>query len=313
MAHHSPIDIITDRYTVNREYQSVAGQGHLLGKREKALLERVKTGLGAVEVMQARYVTQVFAPHFHEGYCLGVIEAGALGFRYMGENVVAPAGAVNLAVPGEVHTGQAADEAGWMYRMFYLDADLVASVASQMAGRKAPMPFIRPGVLFDAGLARMIHRLHRRMQDPRMPILEKEAGLLAVLTRLLGRYGRPRTTIPDAGREPGAVDTARDYMHACHDRDISIRELAAITGLSPYHFIRVFSGQVGLTPHAYLIQVRVHQARRRLLAGEAPAQAAVSVGFYDQSHLTRHFKRILGVTPGRYRNSVQDTAIKNAL
>ena len=114
-----------------------------LNRLEKIHFRRVNTGLGPVNLMHARYVTQVFAPHFHEGYCLGVIERGALGFRYMGKHVVAPAGAVNLAMPGEVHTGQAADEGGWTYRMFYLNADLMVSVASQITGKHESMPFIR--------------------------------------------------------------------------------------------------------------------------------------------------------------------------
>jgi AraC-like DNA-binding protein len=281
-----------------------------LNRLEKTSMCLVPTGLGPVNLMHARYVTHTFAPHFHEGYCLGVIEKGALGFRYMGENVVAPAGAVNLAVPGEVHTGQAADKAGWTYRMFYLDADMLASAAAQMAGKRAPLPFVRAGVLFDSCLAGMIHRLHRRMQDSRTTALEKETGLLTLLTGMIRQYGEPSSAAVETGREPGAVQIARDFIHAYHDRDISVRELAATTGLSPYHFIRVFSGGVGLTPHAYLIQVRVRRAQRLLLSGETPAQAALSTGFFDQSHLTRHFKRIVGVTPGRYRNCVQDRATR---
>lgn len=277
-----------------------------LSRLEKTRMCRVRTGLGPVDLMHARYVTQIFAPHFHEGYCLGVIEQGALGFRYMGENVVAPAGAVNLAVPGEVHTGHAADGVGWTYRMFYLDADLMVSAASQMTGKRASLPFIRAGVLFDVRLARRIHCLHRCMNDPRTTALEKETGLLAVVTRVIRQYGEPRSAAMESGREPVAVETARAYIQAHYDRDISVRDLAALTGLSPYHFIRVFSGQIGLTPHAYLVQVRVQQARQLLATGETPSQAALSAGFFDQSHLTRHFKRILGVTPGQYRNSVQD-------
>ena len=277
-----------------------------MNPQEKTILHRVHTGLGTVNLMHARYVTQTFAPHFHEGYCLGVIEKGALGFRYRGEHVVAPAGAVNLAIPGEVHTGQAADDAGWTYRMFYLDCDLLASAASQMAGRATPLPFIREGVLFDSDLAAMIRWLHRGMQDPARSVLEKETGLLAVLDLVIRQYSRPHITGRPTGREPEAVAIAREYIHAHHHRDISVCELAAAAGLSPYHFIRVFSRQLGLTPHAYLTQVRVQEARQRLLAGESPAETALPAGFYDQSHLTRHFKRIVGTTPARYRNSVQD-------
>lgn len=274
--------------------------------KEKTILCRVETGMGPVDLMHARYVTQAFAPHFHEGYCLGVIERGALKFRYMGENVVAPAGAVNLAIPGEVHTGQAADEAGWTYRMFYLDADLFAKAAAQMAGKHTPLPYIREGVIFDPGLAGMIRRLHRRLQNPRSTTLEKETGLLAVLSRVIRKYSRPCIAGRQFGREPGAVETAREYIHAHHQRDISVRELAAVAGLSPYHFIRVFRKHVGLTPHAYLTQVRVQRAQHLLLAGDPPSQTALAAGFFDQSHLSRHFKRIVGVPPGCYRNFVQD-------
>lgn len=277
-----------------------------MNRMEQARMWRVHTGLGPVNLMHARYVTQVFAPHFHEGYCLGVIEQGALGFRYMGENVVAPTGAVNLAVPGEVHTGQAAADGGWVYRMFYLDADLMVSAASQLTGKAASLPFIRQGVIVDPNLAAMIRRLHRQMADDRTPLLQIEAGLLTVLTRLLRQYGRPQTECPAFRPEPDAVETAKAYIHAHYDRDISVGDLAAATGLSPYHFIRVFSGSTGLTPHAYLTQIRVGRARQLLGAGETPVQAAVASGFFDQSHLTRHFKRIVGTTPARYRNSVQD-------
>jgi AraC-like DNA-binding protein len=277
-----------------------------MSRRESVRTQRVHTGLGPVNLLHARYVNQVFAPHFHQGYCIGVIEAGGLAFRYMGETVVAPAGAVNLAVPGEVHTGQAVDANGWAYRMFYLDADLLAHAAEQLAGKPASLPFIREGVLFDADLAGMIHRLHSCMQDRQADTLEMETGLLAVLTRVIRQYSLPRPARRAFGREPKAVETALAYIHAHHASDISVRDLAAVSGLSPYHFIRVFNRQVGLTPHAYLTQVRVENARQLLHRGQTPVQTALATGFFDQSHLTRHFKRIVGTTPGRYRNSVQD-------
>ena len=287
----------------------MVGETQALNQKEQVRLCRVRTGLGTVRLMHAHYVTQVFAPHFHEGYCLGVIEGGALAFRYMGEQVVAPKGAVNLAIPGEVHTGQSADEAGWTYRMLYLETDLLISTASQMTGKPAPLPFIRAGVLFDDDLATMIHRLHCQLADPGIPLLEKESRLLSVLTILLHRHGRTRPKRLSAIRQSGIVEIARSFLHDHFDRDVSIRELAEAVGLSPFHFIRVFGKQTGLTPHAFLTQIRVKKAQDLLTAGESPGQAALGAGFFDQSHLTRHFKRITGITPGRFRNSVQDSRV----
>jgi len=74
-----------------------------------------RAALPRLDLMRATYVTQTFPLHAHEGFALGVVEAGALGFRYRGAEVVAPAGAVNLANPGEPHTGQAAVPEGWRF------------------------------------------------------------------------------------------------------------------------------------------------------------------------------------------------------
>ena len=70
------------------------------------------------------------------------------------------------------------------------------------------------------------------------------------------------------------------------------------------HFLRVFSKATGQTPHAYLVNLRVNLARELLATGTRPAEAAVAAGFSDQSHLTRVFKRIVGVTPGHYARAV---------
>ena len=82
--------------------------------------------------------------------------------------------------------------------------------------------------------------------------------------------------------------------------------MAAVAGLSPYHFIRVFGRHTGLPPYAYLIQVRIRRARVLLEEGQTVAAAACAVGFADQSHLTRHFKRLTGIAPGKYRRIVQE-------
>ena len=82
--------------------------------------------------------------------------------------------------------------------------------------------------------------------------------------------------------------------------DWSLAELADTAGMSPFHFCRAFRGETGLTPHLYLTQIRLNLARDALARGAGLADAALTAGFYDQSHLTRHFKRSYGITPGRY-------------
>ena len=155
-------------------------------------------------------------------------------------------------------------------------------------------------------MADEIRRTHGLMEDDGISTLEKETRFVQMLTRFIARHSTPHPDLLEPGREHSAVSRACRYIQDSYDRDISIRELAAVAGLSPFHFIRVFKTHKGLPPHAYLMQVRTQRARQRLRQGDPPADAAAVSGFTDQSHFTRHFKQLFGITPGRYRNSVQD-------
>lgn len=275
------------------------------GDREEVRIWQ-PAGLPDLQLMQASYRHRSFPRHTHEGFGVGVIEHGALGFFYRGENVVAPAGQINLVNPDEVHTGQSATEEGWTYRMFYFGADLLQRAACEMAGKKARLPFFTTGVIDDTHLAGLIRECHLRLTDAASPLLERESRLLHMLVQLIARHADIPPPLRPVGREHLGVKKAIDYIVAFFDEDISVEQLAAVACLSPYHFIRVFSRDTGLPPHAWLMQFRVFAARRLLQQGAAIADAACLSGFTDQSHLTRSFKRLLGYTPGQFSNSVQD-------
>ncbi|MBD2027827.1 helix-turn-helix domain-containing protein [Leptolyngbya sp. FACHB-711] len=83
---------------------------------------------------------------------------------------------------------------------------------------------------------------------------------------------------------------------------MSLEQLAELTHLNRSYLIRVFSKAVGMPPYTYLTQVRVEKAKELLRQGMSAAETAIAVGMADQSHLNRHFKRIVGVTPGQYRH-----------
>lgn len=263
-------------------------------------------GLDGVELLRATRQTQTFPRHTHEGYAVGVIEQGALGFFYRGENVVAAPGHLNLCVPGEVHTGQPAVPEGWGYRMFYLDAHVLERVACDVADRPRGLPFFQSGVITDAPLARLFLQTHLRLEQPDTPRLEQETLLLGVLARLVQRHADDRPSTPRIGREPAAVGQVKRYLERHYAEEVSLEALSRLTHLSRYHLVRVFSDNVGVPPHAYLRQVRVDRAKALLAAGLPVAEAAVATGFADQSHLHRWFKRLWGVTPGGYRKGVQD-------
>lgn len=262
-------------------------------------------GIEGLRLMTARFRSHRFDRHVHEGYAVGVIESGALAFRYMGAGMVAPRGAVNLCVPDEPHDGHGADADGWAYRMFYMDADLMRRAAGEMADRQAGFPHFRAGVLHDPALAGAVRSLHGDMTAGGVSRLEAESRFLMLLTRLIERHAE--SPPPVSGARPGKsrIRRAIDLIESCPDEDLSLERLAGVAGLSPFHFIRVFHKATGETPHARLIRARLRRAGDLIRSGAPIAEAAAAAGFSDQSHLTRRFKRIHGVTPAQYRNFVQ--------
>ena len=183
-------------------------------------------------MMQATQVTRTFPRHSHEGFGVGVIERGALGFYYRGENVVAAEGRINLVIPDEVHTGQSATPSGWSYRMFYFGAETLRRAAAEMAGRAAAVPFFTAGVIEDQALAGLIRAAHRRLEDRTVSLLERQSIFLHLLIRLIARHAAAPPPLHPTGREHRGVGRAIDYITARFGEEMTITELAAVAGLS---------------------------------------------------------------------------------
>jgi AraC-like DNA-binding protein len=255
---------------------------------------------GAPELLHASFRTRRFSRHAHDRLAVGVIEAGGLAFRYRGQEVVAPAGWVNFAFPGEVHCGHGLGPEGWTYRMFYLDPVHALAMARALDSSLLELPFIPAGAVWDPELAGIITKLHIRCADPAADPLGRQEGLGLLVMRVLRRYGAVKPQ-PLSTRLREAVHAARQWLEDGAERPITLEELAAVTRMNPFTLVRAFAREWGVTPHAYLVQARVNRAAALLRKGESPARAAVESGFADQSHLNRHFLRHFGVTPGVYR------------
>ena len=261
--------------------------------------------LSDVELLHARYTAQSFSRHAHDTYAIGVIEQGALAFSYRGENWVAQAGQVNLAVPGEAHTGNSAADGGWMYRMFYIAPELMRQISAATTGCPACLPFFAAGVINDAKLAGRIRSLHRELEANKATRLEEEEELWALLTVLILRHAEQRRSLVGPGRENLAVNRVKEYMEAHFAENMSIQDLSEICNLSPFYLIRTFRASTGMPPHVYQQQIRVRRAKELMAQGCSATFAAQETGFTDQSHFSRRFRQITGVTPGQYRNFVQ--------
>jgi AraC-like DNA-binding protein len=178
--------------------------------------------------------------------------------------------------------------------MIYLDPAIVArDVREEFVGS---VEIVSP-VARDPLLARHFAELFACLTAARPDSLANEETLLRSLICMLRRHGMARPA--PSGSSPCVAKAIR-RIDSAPDAQVSLAELAALSGVSRFQLLRGFAREVGITPHAYLVQRRVRLARRFLADGQTPAQAAVLAGFADQSHMTRAFVRQLGITPSRY-------------
>jgi AraC-like DNA-binding protein len=253
-----------------------------------------------VDLLRARYVTHRYGRHAHETYTFGVIEAGVEEFEYGGRLLRAGAGAVALLDPDVVHTGQAGTAAGWSYRVLYPKVSVVTDVAAEL-GWPAGTPRFPQTVLYDPATAALVRSAHRSAEHG--DDLASSTLLRTALAELLRGHaaGGPAASPNRSRRAPAAVGVVRDLLHERLDDPPTLAELAAMTELSQFALLRAFRAEMGLPPHAYLNQLRVRRARLLLDDGVPAADVAAQVGFADQAHLTRHFKRVVGVPPAAYQ------------
>lgn len=253
-----------------------------------------------LDCLAATFHSHAYAPHRHESYVIGVIEAGCETFRVRGVRHYARPGQVAFVNPLETHDGEPVG-AGYSYRMTYPETGLLREVAGSLAGREtSATPFFAEPLVEDAQGAMVFAAAHRAV--------EQGGDGLAGEEMLLGFYARclalhARWPVAALGREAGPVALARAIMEDRFEEDLSLAELSRLTGLPRHHLIRAFRAQTGLTPHAYLVDVRIRRARERLRAGDTPGDVAAATGFCDQAHLTRAFKARHGVTPGAFRRA----------
>ncbi|MFC9089751.1 AraC family transcriptional regulator [Nocardiopsis dassonvillei] len=261
------------------------------------------SGLPETELLTARFVTTAFTRHTHPTYTIGVITDGIEEYTHeRGRARVGPGG---LAVvgPGEVHTGHAGVPEGWSYRVFYPLPEVVADIARELGMRGTPA-FTESGIHAPEA-ARVLATAHVAAENGDR--LTASSLARQGLGMLLRSHGRERAAGPAGHAARPEVERARRILAGRLVDPPTLEELAAGLGIGPFSLSRAFRAVHGLPPHAYLNQLRVDRARALLASGRRAGEVAVEVGFADQPHLTRHFKRHLGVPPVAYQRALLST------
>ncbi|MFJ4204909.1 AraC family transcriptional regulator [Streptomyces sviceus] len=250
---------------------------------------------GVTEVFHAHFTEYAYPMHVHEAWTLLIVDDGAVRYDLDRHEHGTPDDTVSLLPPHVPHNGSPATPDGFRKRVLYLDH---THLGDELIGPAVDGPDLR-----DPVLRQRVGQLHTALTRPGEEF-EAESRLTLIGDRLRALLRPPLYDGP-VRRDPALARRLRELLDERVVEGLSLEEAAGVVQAHPAHLVRAFSAAYGIAPHQYLTSRRVDRARRLLLAGQGPAEVAALTGFHDQAHLTRHFKRLVGVTPGRYRTGVR--------
>ena len=254
-----------------------------------------------IESVHAHFRGHAYDAHDHDEILVGVTQQGVQRFRCNRASHTSVPGRSILIEPAAVHDGHAPEAGGFTYVMLYLPQRWVADYLerSDQAPMERVLPAFRATLSEDAQLGDSIQRAFHSIHEgegrlARDQCLERMMALLARQTQ-----GPARNSL-----DPRMM-AVRDYLHEHMAADLGLDELARFAGADRFRLTRQFSRAFGLSPHAYLVRLRLRAARRLLATGAAVAEVAAAVGFSDQSHLGRWFQRAYRLSPAGYQRSAR--------
>lgn len=255
---------------------------------------------GGIDLMSARFLRHSFAPHAHDELMIGVIYAGVKSFRCGKALEYAAAGSLSVVNPGEMHTGEREQGGELIYAALYVPQ---AALSTMLACQRGERPAIGQAIISDGDIWRNFAVAHQLVMEGDDAAAAEEAMVLGV-SILFDRYGT-RPLVHAEAEYPKAVRRAMEFFQAYAFDSISLEDASNASGVSLFHLIRLFQRHVGLTPHTYLTQIRIAKSQQLLKLGIPASQVALDVGFADQAHFTKRFKRLTGATPAHYARSFQ--------
>jgi AraC-like DNA-binding protein len=246
---------------------------------------------GIHEVFHARFVDHAYPAHTHDAWTVFTVDEGSVAYDLERRHRGVAGSKVTLLPPHVVHDGRPGADAGYRKRVLY--------VGTEVLGEHLIGPAVDEPDILETSLVRGFRSVHRALGDPD-EAFEAESMFALVAGRLREHLGDPGADGDD--RPPGGsvAEDLRDLLDARLFVGITLAEAGRILEVSAAHLVRSFTRRFGISPHRYLVGRRIEVARRRLLDGQPVARVAADVGFHDQAHFTKHFKRHVGTTPARY-------------
>jgi AraC-like DNA-binding protein len=262
-----------------------------------------------LELLHASNLTHQYPPHIHEQLCIVLMHQGSETTTLRGFQYTTLPGCIFVLHPDELHSSISIDAE---YRVFKIQQAEFERIAREVSGFNSRAPYFTDFTIHDSPIFHLMFHLCLSLEQNNS-LLQQESELISTMGMLLARHSkRSRPMKQNAFKEDRKVDLVREYLKAGYRENISLSHLTLLTNWDRFYLLRAFAKKIGVPPHEFQTQLRIAHARELIRKGCSFSDAALQTGFFDQSHLTRHFKRIVGMTPGEYFsgcNFVQESGL----
>ncbi|WP_016832919.1 helix-turn-helix transcriptional regulator [Herbaspirillum lusitanum] len=240
-----------------------------------------------------------YAPHTHDSFSIGIVDAGHSIFALAEHSQPIAPGDVVLVRAGDVHCCNPADLQCWSYRMFHIEHGWLSTLLAETPATRGLPERMRSQVLRSPQAVQLLDRMTLALDHDAS---ERVAEVITCLQEIMLLCAEA-CAHDAAPLTEDAHGLGRAYAHLqqhCR-RSVSLDELAEVAGMGRYQLIRQFRRRYGMTPHALQLDMKIRQARTLLQQGASAADAAYDTGFADQSHFHRIFKSRVAATPAQYQ------------
>ncbi len=264
--------------------------------RREPSIDRWRVADFGLELHRGSGVTLDHPRHWHDEIYFSATLGGTSYLDCLGSSLVVRRGTLAIVAPGEIHANR---KIACDFRCLFMDFCALQNALEQFLEREIPGLAFRSGIIEDQSAALRFLHAHRSFEGA-VPDLGRDDSALSFLHEFAARHSAAAIPEPHIANEDSAVRRTRQFLLEHYAEPVSLHDLARLTRLSAYHLNRSFRRKIGIPPHEYQLQVRILKAKSFLRRGRSISETAFLVGFVDQSHFTRHFKRSVGVTPGKF-------------
>jgi AraC-like DNA-binding protein len=248
----------------------------------------------SIELKESFFKAYTLPDHFHEVYCIGLLSQGIKKSVVEGNNVLIPSNTITIVNPYQVHSDKNFDEDASLFRMIYLNSDVVNYLAKRITGANVRQVSFCNEAIQDPQLVNLFLTFFGENNTDQL----NEQNIQQLIELLLENHKAPAQE--DTFTSSAAIDDSVQLAQTIFTEKIDISKLAQLCKLSKFQFIRQFKKRTGLTPAAYMLVCRINYAKSLLVKGVPIGQAGLEAGFYDHPQFSRYFRHFTNLSPMEY-------------